>query len=144
MAKLVEIGIFPEKKAPKLLVESACLLKGGGVEGDFHAGDTGRAISLMAKEIAGEVKRKGLEGFCTSKFSANLTTAGLDYQSLCAGNRLAVGNTILQIEQVGKECFLECPMEDKADCPVRAQCAFGLAEQGGAIRVGDDVTVLPF
>lgn len=142
MAKLVEIGIFPEKKAPKQPVESAYLQRGGGIKGDCHAGDAERAISLMAGEAAEEIERKGLTGFCTSKFSANLTTIDLDYRVLRPGDRLAVGNIVLHIGQVGKECFLECPMEDKADCPIRAQCAFGTVEKGDILWLGDDVSIL--
>ncbi len=125
------------------MVESATLQTGGGLSGDYYADATSRALSFMADEIAAEIEAKGLAGFCTSKFTANLKTKGLDYSALRAGDRLLIGDTVVVIEQAGKECFLDCPIEDRAACPMRTQCAFGFAEKGGAIQKGDSVTIRP-
>lgn len=143
MATLTGIGIFNEKKGPKHTVKTAQLHANGGIEGDIHAGDTERAISLMGHEVTAAIKEQGLAGFCTSKFVANLTTTGLDYSTLHKGDRLMICETPVRIEQVGKECFLECPIGDKASCPVRTQCAFGLAEKSGVIQTGDTVLIQP-
>lgn len=135
MATLVSIGVFPEKKAPRQELESAVLVAGGGLEGDFHAADPERAVSMV--EARALDRMAGLKGLCTSKFAANLIVEGLVLSRLAPGQLLRIGDAALRVTQVGKECFAECGMEDRSACPLRSGCAFAVAEQGSRLYVGD-------
>ena len=83
------------------------------------------------------------KGFCTAKFTANLTTSGLDYMTLEKGSLLQIGGATIRIDSVGKRCFPECPVEEKADCPLRTHCAFGTSLSNAVIRLHDGIDVDP-
>lgn len=137
MASVKEIGIFAQKKAPKELRQQVRLIPGGGIEGDFHANDGERAISMMGVETKRKMEREQLVGLCTSKFSTNLTTEGVELQSLSVGDIVQIGEAEIKITQVGKECFAQCQMTDRSKCPLKAECAFGVTITGGTARPGD-------
>lgn len=142
MAKLVGINIFSEKKAPKQEVNSAKLRTNGGLLGDFHVDDNERAISIIGIETKETLKREGIIGLCTSKFSTNLVTEGIELHKLKPQSRIMIGEAELKITQVGKECFAECGMDDRSKCPLKAECAFAVALNDGTIAVGCDVRVI--
>lgn len=142
MAKLICINIFPEKKAPKQEVSSAKTLKNGGLIGDFHVIDTARAISIIGIETKEALTRDGIVGLCTSKFSTNLVTEGIELNKLKPNARIMVGEAELKIMQIGKECFAECGMDDRSKCPLKSECAFAVALNSGIITVGCDVRVI--
>lgn len=141
MAVVREIGIFAQKKAPKELLQNARFIPGGGIEGDFHANDGERAISMMGVETKQKMEDEQLKGLCTSKFSTNLMTEGVELQSLCVGDIVQIGEVEIEITQVGKECFAECQMTDRSKCPLKAECAFGFTLAGGTARPGDAMQV---
>ena len=79
-------------------------------------------VSLMAGEIIEEIK--GIDGFCTKKFKADIVTNGVDYNELKAGDVLELEGKRIQITKVGKPCFPDCPVEKKP-CILNHNVAFG-------------------
>ena len=79
-------------------------------------------VSLMAGEIVEEIK--GIDGFCTKKFKADIVTNGVDYNALKAGDVLELEGKKIQITKVGKPCFSDCPVENKP-CILNHNVAFG-------------------
>ncbi|MGI6616702.1 MAG: hypothetical protein ACOX36_01340 [Saccharofermentanales bacterium] len=141
-AELIEIKCFPEKGVAHT-VESATLRAGGGLENDRYQHHGKRAISLLDGHAANIVAQMPIKGFCAVKFTANLTTLGLDYSTLWKECLLRVGDATIRIDSVGKRCFPECPVEKKADCPLRTHCAFGTSLSDAVIRLQDRVDVDP-
>ena len=75
-----------------------------GIEGDAHAGDWHRQISLLAGESIDGVKGV-LPTLKNGAFAENIITRGMDLSSLSIGDRLQIGDeVILEITQIGKEC----------------------------------------
>ena len=141
MARIIAIGVIPEKKAAKRLLEEAVFVQNGGLEDDFHRDDTERAVSFMGIETGQKLREQGIEGLCTSRFQTNITTEGIELKALSAGDVLQMGGAEVKITQVGKECFAECRMVDRSRCPLRTECAFGVTVTGGLAKVGDEVII---
>ena len=81
-------------------------------------------VSLMAREIVEEIK--GIDGFCTRKFKADILTQGIDYKSLKEGDVLEIGEKKIRITKVGKPCFTDCPVpKEKKPCVLNKNVAFG-------------------
>ncbi len=140
--ELIEIKCFPEKGIA-YTVECAKLLAGGGLQNDRYQHHGKRAISLLDGNVKDIVDKMPIKGFCTAKFTANLTTSGLDYMTLEKGSLLHIGGATIRIDSVGKRCFPECPVEEKADCPLRTHCAFGTSLSNAVIRLHDGIDVDP-
>ncbi|MCP6623437.1 hypothetical protein NL506_26770, partial [Klebsiella pneumoniae] len=78
-----------------------------GVVGDAHAGDWHRQVSLLAKESIDKMRAMGLD-VDSGDFAENITTEGIDLPALPVGARLTVGETLLEVTQIGKECHTRC------------------------------------
>jgi cyclic pyranopterin phosphate synthase len=87
-----------------------------GIEGDVHAGDWHRQISLLDQSSVDQLIAKGLE-LKPGDFAENITTSGLKLQTLPVGTRLRIGQAVIEITQIGKECHSRCAIYDQAgDC----------------------------
>ena len=85
--------------------------------GDAHGdSDTHRQISLLAIESIEKMRelffKRASGGFCE-----NITTEGIDLVSLPLKTRIAIGDTILQVTQIGKVCHNPCAIgQQVGDC----------------------------
>ena len=116
-----------------------------GIEGDAHAGDWHRQVSLLAGESIDEVK-KVLPTLKDGAFAENIITRGLDLCSLKVGDRLQGGEeVILEITQIGKECHNKGCAIKKAtgDCIMPREGIFAKVIRGGKIRKDMALKPLP-
>jgi MOSC domain-containing protein YiiM len=128
-----------ERKTP---VEAVTLRENHGIAGDAHAGDWHRQISLLAEESIEKMRRLGLD-VNSGDFAENITTSGIDLVSLPIGTRLQVGQTLLEITQIGKECHTRCAIFYQAgDCVMPKEGVFAIVITGGVIRPQDEVRVI--
>ncbi|MDP2960196.1 MAG: hypothetical protein Q8N71_02120, partial [candidate division Zixibacteria bacterium] len=104
MGDVLAICISQDKGEKKTPVSSALLKKDWGIEGDAHAGNWERQVSLLAWESVEKMRKRGLS-LKPGDFAENITTSGIDLLSLKLGARLYLGKGIeLEISQIGKEC----------------------------------------
>ncbi|NLY70142.1 MAG: MOSC domain-containing protein [Clostridiales bacterium] len=138
------VNISKEKGEVKTPVDEIKLIEDYGIEGDAHAGPGKRQVSLLAQESVDEMKQKtGIEGLTEGIFAENLTTEGLELYTLEIGTRLKVGETILEVTQIGKECHSGCAiMKQVGQCIMPKQGIFTRVVTGGIIRPGDTIEVL--
>jgi len=116
MAHVVATCISEKKGERKTPVNSVDLRENHGIVGDAHAGDWHRQVSLLASESIDKMRQMGLN-VSSGDFAENITTVGIDLPSLPVGTRLAVGTTLLEVTQIGKECHTRCAIYYKAgDC----------------------------
>lgn len=121
---------------------SGMLIKGEGLEGNYHIGGT-RQVSLMASEALNSLEPLKGAGLCLKKYAANLITTGLDYANLKPGDQLAVGEAVIELREVGKHCFFECVLfQQKSVCPLTTMSAFAEVIRSGQISIGDAVNLL--
>ena len=139
MAQVLAVCISENKGERKKPVESVVLRENHGIVGDAHAGDWHRQVSLLAQESIDKMRKLGLD-VNAGDFAENITTSGIDLVSLPVGSRLQVGETLLEVTQIGKECHTRCAIFYQAgDCVMPKEGIFVRVITGGTIRPGDEV-----
>jgi len=142
MAQVVATCISEKKGERKTPVTEVTLLENHGIEGDAHAGDWHRQVSLLAAESIDKMRKLGLD-VDSGDFAENITTSGIDLVSLPIGARLQVGKTLLEITQIGKECHTRCAIYHQAgDCVMPKEGVFAKVITGGVVRPTDEIRVL--
>lgn len=145
MATVLSINISPEKGTVKQPVPSGALLRDHGIDGDAHAGNWRRQVSLLASESIDKV-RGAAPSLTLSPgiFAENITTEGIILHTLPVGTRLRVGEAELEITQIGKECHNGCEIRRIAgDCVMPREGVFAIVVQEACIRPGDVIDILP-
>jgi MOSC domain-containing protein YiiM len=118
--------------------------KNWGIEGDAHAGDWHRQISLLAGESIDGVKEV-LPTLKNGAFAENIITRGLDLISLQIGERLQIGeDVVLEITQIGKECHNSGCAIKKAtgDCIMPREGIFARVITGGVLTKTQEITLI--
>ncbi len=137
--QLVAVCISKNKGERKTPVDSVELQINHGIVGDAHAGDWHRQVSLLAKESIAKMQAMGLD-VTNGDFAENLTTEGIDLPALPIGAQLKIGDTLLEITQIGKECHNRCAIYYQAgDCVMPKEGIFAKVLEGGVIKPGDQI-----
>lgn len=133
------ISISTKKGIPKTNVQSAILLDNWGIEGDVHAGEWHRQISLLSDESIDKIRTAGLPDVNAGDFAENITTENIELMSLPVGSKLKLGkNIILEVTQIGKECHTKCAIyQTVGDCVMPREGIFAKVIQGGNLSVDD-------
>lgn len=143
MAKVVAVNISKKKGLIKKPVESVHLVEKLGIEGDAHAGNWHRQVSLLDQASVDKMTALGVEGLTPGIFAENITTEGIALHALPIGTRLRVGETELEVTQIGKECHAHCQVYQQVGmCIMPTEGIFTIVIHGGEIRAGDAIEVL--
>ncbi|MCL2402649.1 MAG: cyclic pyranopterin monophosphate synthase MoaC [Coriobacteriia bacterium] len=122
--------------------EAVDFIEGHGIESDAHAGDWHRQISLLDQSSVDQLIAKGLT-LKPGDFAENITTSGFSLQTLPVGSRLRLGQALLEITQIGKECHTRCAIYQQAgDCVMPRDGVFAAVIEGGKVRAGDTMYLL--
>lgn len=136
------ISISPDKGTQKSNVHEARLAADHGLIGDAHAGLYHRQVSLLAMESIDKMIEKGAR-VAPGNFAENVTTQGIDLQSLAVGTKLRLGpDAIVEVTQHGKTCHSRCAIyEQIGDCIMPREGLFARVIAGGVIHVNDSIEV---
>lgn len=140
---IVAISIGERRGTKKENVPSAELRAGHGIEGDAHAGEPRRQVSLLAGESIAKMVAAGLD-VGPGSFAENFTTSGIDLACLAVGDRLRLGDDVeFEVMQIGKECHDRCAVYELAgDCVMPREGVFARVACGGRINVGDEIELI--
>jgi len=142
VAQVVAVCISENKGERKTPVDQVEVRENHGIVGDAHAGDWHRQVSLLARESIAKMQALGLS-VDAGDFAENITTSGIELVALPVGSRLQVGETLLEVTQIGKECHTRCAIYYQAgDCVMPKEGIFAKVITGGMIRPGDGVRVI--
>lgn len=142
IGEIVAVCISTAKGERKTPVAKVLLRENHGIVDDAHAGDWHRQISLLAKESIDKMRAMGLD-VDTGDFAENLTTLGIDLPALPIGSRLRIGEVLLEVTQIGKECHTRCAIYHQAgDCVMPKEGIFARVLSGGEITPGSQLQVL--
>ena len=142
MGKLLAICTSPKRGTVKTPVPSARLTVEWGVEHDAHGGNWHRQVSLLSAEKIEQFRQKVWVEY--GAFGENLVVEGFDFRSLPVTSRFAIGDAVLEMTQIGKECHNDCVIRQQTgDCIMPREGVFARVVKGGEIHVGDEVTLLP-
>ncbi len=139
---IVAISVSAAKGTQKSNVDAAHLVKDWGIEGDAHAGNWHRQVSLLAYESVEKILAKGVN-VEPGGFGENITTEQIDIPNLPIGSRVTIGQAELEITQIGKECHSRCAIYEAAgDCVMPREGIFAKVLRSGDIHQGDLVHVV--
>lgn len=142
MGKIVSLNISSEKGCAKEQVDSVTLRPNHGIEGDAHAADWHRQVSLLALESINKMIAKGLD-LRPGSFAENITIDGISLTSLPIGARLvSAGKVELEITQIGKKCHSKCDIYRQAgDCIMPKEGVFAKVITPGVLHKGEDISI---
>ena len=142
MARVVSVNISEEKGTPKHPVESVTLKLRHGIVGDAHAGDWHRQVSLLAEESI-DTLRAALPDLSPGAFAENITKEGIVLKDLSPGTRLRLGETEVEVTQIGKECHGECAIRKATGkCVMPTEGIFAVVRREGVVHPGDTVEII--
>ena len=142
MAEVVAVNISEKKGQRKRPVDSVYLKLDHGIVGDAHAGNWHRQVSLLAQESVDTMRALELE-LSPGDFAENITTLGIDLKHLPIGTRLRIGETELEVTQIGKECHSDCAIRQATGrCVMPTEGIFAMVRREGRIRPGDRIEIL--
>ena len=144
MASIIAINVSEKKKTPKKTIPEGKLIEDFGFEGDAHAGNWHRQVSLLAKESIEKARGMRTDGLCHGMFAENITTEGIELYTLPVGTKLRLGDTaVIEITQIGKECHDGCAIKELVGkCIMPREGIFGRVLTGGTVKPGDTIEVI--
>lgn len=141
--EVLAVCISPEKGTKKRPVAVGYFQADYGLIGDGHAEKGGlRQVSLLSEESILYMRGLGLK-VGPGDFAENLTIRGIKISDLKPGTKLRVGEVVLEITQIGKECHSRCAIyRQVGDCIMPREGVFAKVVKGGQVRAGDQVEVI--
>ena len=114
-----------------------------GIEGDAHVGKWHRQVSMLSFEKIEAFREKGAD-VDFGAFGENLVVEGFDLSKVPVGTKFQIGEAILELTQIGKECHSHCAIyKVMGDCIMPREGVFTRVLKGGEIKAGDEITMLP-
>lgn len=139
---VLHVCVSQKKGVCKREVHSARVVAGHGLEGDAHAGNWHRQVSLLAHSDIESMRAKGLS-LIPGAFGENFVLDGIETSELGIGTRLQVGPVLLELSQVGKVCHTRCAIYYKTgDCIMPRTGLFARVIDGGVVTPGLRATIV--
>lgn len=141
MGKIKGICISKIRGIQKTEIKEATLVEDWGIQGDAHAGHWHRQVSLLGlAEIEGFRARGAQVNF--GAFGENIIVEGYHFKTLPIGTRFKIGDAVLEMTQIGKECHSHCEIyKAVGDCIMPREGVFTKVIKGGTIHVGDEIVM---
>ena len=143
MAYVTAVNISEKKGVRKHAVPYVELKRHHGIVGDAHAGDWHRQISLLADESVDTMREVCPIELDAGVFAENINTRGIELKTLSVGTHLRVGETELEVTQIGKQCHNDCQIKRTAGkCVMPTEGIFAIVIKEGRVKAGDEIEVL--
>ena len=142
MGKILAICTSPRRGTLKTPVPSAVLTPEWGIVGDAHGGSWHRQVSLLSAEKIEAFRQKLWVDY--GAFGENLVVEGFDLAALPVPSFFAIGDVVLEMTQIGKECHSDCAIRKATGtCVMPTEGIFAVVVREGVVRPGDTITILP-
>lgn len=137
------VCISEQKGEQKHPVEFIHLVPGHGIEGDAHAGNWHRQISLLAVESVAKVQNHLSFDLLPGAFAENILTEGIVLYQLPIGTKFRIGTAVCEVTQIGKECHTGCAIRElTGDCVMPREGIFAKVLEEGKARPGDTLCIM--
>lgn len=136
--KVISLNISPQRGTDKQPIKTVNLIAGWGVEGDGHAGDWDRQISILPIEAMALVPADKKAEVEAGGYTENITIEGLATACLSVGRKLKIGEAVIEIKYIGKDDF----KENGRPYIVSRQGRFGSVLVSGRVTGGDAISIL--
>lgn len=137
---LESINISENTGTVKRPVEKITLVDGKGALDDAHFGKLkDRQVSLLAIEDIEKVNEENENlKLKPGDFAENITTRGIELFTLPLGTKLYIGDTVLEVSKIGKNCHSSCEIKNIiGDCIMPRRGIFVSVIKGGEITLED-------
>ena len=140
-ATIKAVCISEKKGQQKHPVESVHLRPEHGIDGDAHAGNWHRQVSLLSKKSVDRLQEKISIPLFPGAFAENILCDGIELYKLPVGTKLRVGTALCEVTQIGKECHADCAIRQQAgDCVMPREGIFAVVLEEGDAKAGDLVS----
>lgn len=140
--KVIAVCISEKKGTQKIEVPSIKLVPEWGIENDAHAGKWHRQVSLLALEKIEAFRARGAD-VDFGAFGENIIVEGFDLRNLPVGTRFRIGDALLELTQIGKECHTHCAIYHQVgDCIMPREGVFTVVLEGGEVKAGDEIKLI--
>ena len=138
-SEVTAVCLSEKKGIQKHEVPEIKLVFGHGIAGDAHAGNWHRQVSLLADESVEKMRALGWE-LQPGAFAENILTKGIDLKTLPVGTQLSIGETLLCVTQIGKECHNDCAIKQTTGkCVMPTEGIFAVVLRSGIVKPGDEI-----
>lgn len=142
MAEIAAICISEVRGIQKHEIPEAFLRADWGIEGDAHAGNWHRQVSLLSVCSVAKLQEKLDFELKHGAFAENILVSGMTVHTLPVGTRLKIGEALCEVTQIGKECHSDCAIRKAAgDCVMPREGIFVKVLESGKIKKGDSVEI---
>jgi molybdenum cofactor synthesis domain-containing protein len=142
--RVVSVNISEKKGTTKHPVEKITVT-GAGVMDDAHAGDWHRQVSMLAVESVEKFSKEAKRKINFGEFAENITTQGIDLPKCHIFDRFQIGETELELTQIGKECHgTACAIfKEVGNCVMPKEGIFCRVLKTGDIKPNDRIVCIP-
>ncbi len=142
--KVISVNISEKKGTIKHPVAEIILTE-AGVMDDAHAGDWHRQVSLLAMESVEKFSKEAKRKINFGEFAENITTQGIDLPKCHVFDRFRIGETELELTQIGKECHgTTCAIfKEVGNCVMPKEGIFCRVLKTGNIKPNDRIVYVP-
>ena len=141
MSKVRAICISEKKGTAKVQVPKAEFIEDFGIKGDAHAGKWHRQVSLLAFEKIEDFRADG-GNVDFGAFGENLVVDGIELNKLPIGQKIKIGEVLLEVTQIGKKCHDKCQIYYQVgECIMPKNGIFTKVLNGGNVKVGDECSL---
>jgi MOSC domain-containing protein YiiM len=143
MIKVISVNISEKKGVIKQPIEQGFFKINHGLLNDAHAGNWHRQVSLLGLESIEKMEEMGIDGLTPGQFAENITTEGITLYELPIGTKLKIGEVLLEVTQIGKECHNGCQIKQLVgECVMPKEGIFAKVLEEGCIKSGDSILVV--
>ena len=142
--EILSVNISLKKGTVKEAVDTI-ELNNKGVVNDAHAGDWHRQVSLLGKESFVKFEKSSGREVKFGEFAENITTQGIELYKTIPGDRFIIGDTVLEVTQIGKKCHAKgCAIyTEVGNCIMPKEGIFCKVITAGNISKGDKMIYIP-
>jgi MOSC domain-containing protein YiiM len=98
---------------------------------------------LLAEESVDTMRSACPISLDAGVFAENINTVGIDLKHLPIGTHLRIGETEVEVTQIGKECHNDCAIKKAVGkCVMPTEGIFAIVVREGTVRAGDEIEIL--
>lgn len=142
--KVVSVNISEKKGVIKKPVDTI-ELNDLGVKNDAHSGNWHRQVSLLGLESFKKFETEAGRKIAFGEFAENITTEGVVLYKTSPLDRLIIGDTDLEITQIGKKCHgTSCAIfKEVGNCVMPKEGIFARVINHGTLKAGMEGYYIP-
>lgn len=137
--KISKLYVYKDKGKKGIGTDKLQLIENKGIEGDRFARGGDRQVSVIDRRLLNAIeKNPDRFGVCAGRIKSNIVTEGCRVAGLRTGDRLVIGDAVLEITDEIRPCVDDCPVaEDGIACQIKYGTLFAKVVKSGEIHEND-------